>query len=98
MNIFGFKNSFDCIGGICVLMRDEPRTFFDYGDLAAEATKHLREFKADVTASHNDQMPRQFVEFHHGGVVKKEISWTPGMSGTIARPPTLRKMRSAVSV
>ena len=97
VDAFRFQNLLDGCGDVFVLVRDQARAFLDDGDFAAEAAEHLPELQADVAAADDHQVARQDVELDHGAVGEiGDGRATPGMSGTMARPPTLMKICSAV--
>ena len=76
--------------------RDASRApLLDDGHPGAEATVHLGELQRDVTAADDDEMLGQRIEFEDRHVGEVVDIGQPGMSGTTARPPTLRKIRSA---
>ena len=65
--------------------------------LGAEAAIHLRELEPDVAAADDDEMRGHASSSRIEVLVRNGTSSMPGMSGTRARPPTLMKMRGAVS-
>ena len=78
--------------------RDQARALLDDGDLGAEAAVHLRELEPDVAAADDHQVARQRVEREHRrvGEVRARRRCRAGRARS-ARPPTLMKMRGAVS-
>ena len=80
---------------VLVLAGGQPRPLLDDGDVGAEPPVHLRELQRDVAAADDDEMLWQRVEFEDADVGQVVDVGSPGMSGTTARPPTLRKIRSA---
>ena len=95
---FALEDRADRFRNVLVLAADQPRALLDHRHLRAEAPIHLRELEPDVAAADHHQMLGQPIEREHGGVgEKRQCRRCPGRSGTSARPPTLMKMRGAVS-
>ena len=63
LNTLCFECSFDFHGHLRILVGQKPRLFLYHRDIAAKASKHLREFKSDVTSADDEQVARQLLEF-----------------------------------
>src|SRR5712692_858344 len=58
-------------GDVFVLSVYQARAHFYDGDFTTETPVHLAELQADIAASHNHQMLRQEIDFHHRRVREK---------------------------
>ena len=97
LNAFAHENVLDRLRHICVFATDQTRRLLDDGHCRAEPPMHLRELEADVAAAHDHQVLRRPVQRQDRGVGEIGHLADAGKSGTMARPPTLMKMRGAVS-
>src|SRR5262249_45359487 len=59
MNPFLLEESSDSLRDVLVLARDQARRELNHRHLASKTAIHLREFKADVAASQDDEMRRE---------------------------------------
>ena len=57
----------DSFGDVLVFVAEKLRGALDDGDAAAEAAEELREFQANVAAAEDEEMRRNFGEFHDRG-------------------------------
>ena len=68
MDAFGFEDVHDGCRDVLVLALDQAGAHFDDGDLAAEPPEHLAEFQTDIAAADDDQVAREEIDIHHGGI------------------------------
>ena len=68
VNSLVFENLLDRFGHVFVIALDQPRPHLDDGHLTAQAPIHLPELQADVASADDDQVLREEVHLHHGGI------------------------------
>ena len=74
---FGLQDFAHGFGNIFVFASNQTRPHFYNRDFAAEAAIHLGKFQPNITSADNDQMLRQEVDIHHGGVCEKRDILNP---------------------
>jgi hypothetical protein len=95
---FVAENPLHLIRNVPILMAEKLRPLLDDRRAAAEATVRLGKFQTDIAATEDDEMRRHVIEFQRLDVGQRAAARRPGMSGIVTRVPTLRKIRSPVTV
>ncbi len=68
LDAFVFEDLLQSGGNFGIFPADDARPVFQHSNPTAEATVHLREFEADITAADDHQVRRQEIDLHHAGV------------------------------